>query len=117
MIFIPYLFFTMAAGAVDYAASYFKYKSSAPIIGAPINKTLKRLKQELCANASSFESDLGGGNHSYLGLVLADPEYATISATAFVAPAYPAELAIPARATQVKALNLREAHKEEKRTY
>ena len=51
----------MTLGAVDYAASYFKYKTPTPIQGAPTNKMLKRLKQELRANPSSVESDLGGG--------------------------------------------------------
>ena len=32
---------TMTTGAVDYAASYFKYKTPTPIQGAPTNKTLK----------------------------------------------------------------------------
>ena len=58
----------MTIGAVDYASSYFKYKTPTPIQGTPTNKTLKRLKQELRANASSVESDLGGGDHGYLGL-------------------------------------------------
>ena len=71
----------MTVGAVDYAASYFKYKTPTPIQGTPTNKTLKHLKQELQANASSVESDLGGGNHGYLGLILAGTEYATISET------------------------------------
>ena len=65
----------MTLGAVDYAASYFKYETPTPIQGAPTNKTLKRLKQELWANASNVESDLGGGEHGYLGLVLTDAEY------------------------------------------
>ena len=107
----------MTAGSVDYAASYFKYKTPTPIIGAPTNKTLKRLKQELRANASSVESDLGGGDHGHLGLVLDDPEYAAISATPFAAPPYPATLTIPTTVTQVEALNLREAHREAKRAY
>ena len=107
----------MASGAVDYAASYFKYKSPTPIIGAPTNKTLKRLKQELRANASSVESDLGGGDHGYLGLVLDDVEYAAVSATAFVAPQFPVALQVPDAASQVQALNLREAHKESRRAY
>ena len=59
----------MTLGTVDYATSYFKYKTPTPIQGTPTNKTLKRLKTELRANASSVESDLGGGNHGYLGLV------------------------------------------------
>ena len=107
----------MTIGAVDYAASYFKYKTPTPVQGAPTNKTLKRLKQELRANASSVESDLGGGDHGYLGLVLTDPEYTTVSRTAFSAPTFPAALEIPAGTDQVNALNLREQHKEKKRAY
>ena len=107
----------MTSGAVDYAASYFKYKTPTPIIEAPTNKTLKRLKQELRANASSVESDLGGGNHRYLGLVLDNDEYTTVSPTAFSAPEYPAALTIPSTATQVKALSLWEQHKDNKRAY
>ena len=107
----------MTTGAVDYAASYFKYKTPTPIQGAPTNKTLKRLKQELRANASSIESDLGGGDHGYLGLVLTDAEYESISRTPFVAPRYPAALTIPPGTDQIDALNLREQHKEDKRAY
>ena len=68
----------MTLGSIYYASSYFKYKTPTPIQGAPSNKTLKQLKTELRANASSVESKLGGGDHGYLGLVLTDQEYATI---------------------------------------
>ena len=64
----------MTTGAVDYALSYFKYKTPTPIQVTPTNKALKRLKRELRANASSVESDLGGRDHGYLGLVLTDVE-------------------------------------------
>ena len=53
----------MTVGAVDYAASYFKYKTPTPIQGAPTNKTLKRSKQKIRENASILGSDLGGGDH------------------------------------------------------
>ena len=107
----------MTLGTVDYVASYFKYKTPTPIPGTPTYKALKRLKAELRANASSVETDLGGGNHGYLGLVLSDAEYANISPTPFVAPAYPAPLAIPAHATQVQAFEARSRHEEAKRLY
>ena len=45
-------------GNIDYATVYFKYS---PITGEPSNKSLKRLKTELRANASSVDTDLGGG--------------------------------------------------------
>ena len=69
-----------------------------PIQGTPTCKVLKRLKAKLWTNASSVETDLGGGNHGYLGLVLSDAEYANV-----LVPAYPAPLNIPANATQVQA--------------
>ena len=107
----------MTIGMVDYAASYFKYKTPTPIQGTPTNKTLKQLKQELRANAASVELDLGGGDHGYLGLVLTDTEYTKVSATAFTAPAFPDPLTIPAGTDQVTALNLQEVHKDKKREY
>ena len=86
----------MAPGAVDYTASYFKYKTPTPIQGAPTNKILKRLKQELRANVSSVELDLGGGDHGYLGLVLTDVEYTTVCATSSTAPTFLGTQVIPA---------------------
>ena len=87
----------MTLGSIDYAASYFKYKTPTPIQGTPTNKNLKRLKTELQANASSIESDLGDGDHGYLGLVLTNKEYAskTPAPPPFVPSAYPADLDIP----------------------
>ena len=107
----------MMPGAVDYAASYFRCKTPTPIQGTPTYKALKRLKAELRANASSIESDLGGGDHGCLGLVLSDAECATVSAIPFVAPAYPNALTIPANATQIQAFALKEEHEEAKRKY
>ena len=65
----------MILGAVDSAASYFKYKTPTPIHGAPTNKPLKWLKADLRANSSSVEADLGGRDYGYPGLVLTDAEY------------------------------------------
>ena len=62
----------MATTRIDYASTYFPYKTRTPIVGEPTYKALKRLKNELRANASSVDTDLGGGDHGYLGLVLTD---------------------------------------------
>ena len=92
----------MTLGTIDYASSYFKYKNLTPIRGEPAHKSLKRLKMELQANTSSVETDLGGGNHGYLGLVLTDKEYATIPHTApFIPPNYSLALNIPTDATLI----------------
>ena len=108
----------MTTGTIDYATSYFKYKTPTPIRGEPTNKALKRLKTELQANASSVESDLGGGDYSYLGLILIDIEYSSIpDTTPFVPSAFPGALIIPPDSTAIQALQLREDHVESKQRY
>ena len=104
---------------VDYAATYFKYPVPSPINGEPTNKMLKRLKTELRANASSVDTDLGGGDHGYLGLILADLEYARIipTPTQFQAPAWPGTLVITPTATPVEAVHEKERHREQVRVY
>ena len=71
----------MTSGNIDYAALYFKYKIPLGINGEPTYKSLKQLKTELHANAGSVDTDLGGGGHGCLGLVLSNVEYARTSPT------------------------------------
>ena len=100
---------------IDYASLYFKYKTPSPVTGEPTYKSLKRLKTELRANASSVDTDLGGGDHGYLGLVLSDVEYARIQPTpaAFVAPNFPGALVIDPASSAVQAVQARESHAED----
>ena len=119
---IAYLFFTiittMAVGIINYAASYFKCKTPTPMRGEPMNKALERSQTELQANASSIETDLGGGNHGCLALVLADEECNSIpDAQPFAMPACPTPLVMPSAATPIEALELKETHNEQKRLY
>ena len=101
-------------GNTDYAAVYFKYSTPTPITGEPSNKSLKRLKTELRANASSVDTDLGGGDHGYLGLILTDVEYARITPTPspFVAPNFPGPLVIDSSLNAVQQVQARETHNE-----
>ena len=76
------------------------------------------MQTELQANASSVETDLGGGDYGYLALVLAQEQYAQIPHTEpFVAPEYPAPLIILSTATPIEALELKERHAERKRLF
>ena len=45
----------MNLGSIDYASSYFKCKTPAPIRGVTKHEDLNRLKLELQANASSID--------------------------------------------------------------
>ena len=103
----------MAPGTIYYAAFYFKYKTPIPICREPTNKALKRLQIELQVNTSSVKLDLGGGNHSYLVLVLIDKEYTIISnIMPFIAPTYSPPLTIPTTATLIQALELKDKYIE-----
>lgn len=101
---------------IDYTR-HFQFPSPTRITGEPTYATLKTLAKELRANAGSVETNLGGGDHGYLGLVVSDEDYAAICATAFVAPTYPSALDVPATATAVQAINLRETYHDNVRKY
>ena len=104
---------------IDYTTLYFKYPVPTPIYGKPTNKILKRLEQELRVNASSVETDLGGGNHGILGLFLSNLEYAKIlpTPTWFVAPTWPGALVINSAATAVEAIHAKEMYHEQIRLF
>ena len=48
---------------------------------------IKETHKLLMANAASVKCDLGGGQNSYLGLILLPEQYARFSGTAFFPPA------------------------------
>jgi hypothetical protein len=73
----------------------------AKIHGLPTFETFKELKEALEANATSVSSNLGGGNHSYLGAVIDTQTYAVIvgnNATGapqlFIIPMFPGILPV-----------------------
>ena len=108
----------MTSNRTDYAATYFPYRSPTPIQGEPTYKALKRLKNELRANASSVDCDLGGGDHGYLGLILTEEEYTRIAPDdPFVAPEFPGTLVIPRGTDTIDAMNIRETHKQNMSAY
>ena len=45
------------------------------IKGEQICESLRSIEIELIQNASSVMTELGGGNHGYLGLVLSEEKY------------------------------------------
>ena len=67
--------------SVNYKDSYFKHPFLTAIRGEPTYETLQNLKNEIKVNASSVLTTLGGGNHSYLGMILTPAEYQRITPT------------------------------------
>ena len=104
----------MAQTNIDYT-KIFVYCKLTPLTRQPSYEALKQLKDELKANAASVPSDLGGGLHGHLFLVLAAGEWVIVSATPFVRPGQPPALFIPAGTAHYMRGELCEAHKEEVR--
>ena len=106
-----------SSAPVNYAKTYFIHPTLTPIRGEPEYPTLRVLKNELKANASRVTSDLGGGAHGHLGLVLTPAEYAMISAIPYIRPLHPGNLNIPAGTTNHEANRLTLAHTEAIRVF
>lgn len=106
-----------SGGGIDYRSIFFAHPNLTPIHGEPDADSLINLKNQLKANASSVPSNLAGGNHGHLGLVLSAQTYAMVSNTPYFAPAHPGVLTIPAGTSAVMATVLREQHVENMRQF
>ena len=102
----------MVAGPVNYVKTYFIHPTLTTVHGEPTYAALKILKLELLANASRVTSDLGGGSHGHLGLVLTPTEYQNISQLLYLAPVHPGILTIAAGTTHHEATRLTLEHDE-----
>ena len=62
----------------------FEFPVLTPIAGALNYPVLKKLKDEIKADAAAIYSELGGGAHGHLGLVSTASEYQKVSATPYI---------------------------------
>ena len=103
---------------INYHESHFEKSVLTPIRGEPTYSTLELLLKELKANALNVHSNLGGGVHGHLGLVISPASYAHLSATPFVRPVFPGTAAVlPPGSTQHAARTLRLHFDENLRVY
>ena len=103
---------------INYKDSHFEKAELTPIRGEPTYSTLEHLLKELKANARNVHSNLGGGAHGHLGLVISPASYAHLSATPFTPPVFPGtEATIPPGSTQHAARTLRIQFDEQLRVY
>ena len=87
---------------IDYKNNQFKYTELTRIIGEPTTATLIVLLKEVCANASSVHTDLGGDKDGHLRLVYTPAVYHTLvpDGTAYIRPANPGRLQLLQTMTQ-----------------
>jgi len=101
---------------IDYIHTSFQYPVLTKVHDTPTYEVLKRIKDEIKANATNVQCDLGGGRHGHLGLVLTPAEYATISPTPYVRPVHPGPNPAAAASQWQNQIN-RDRHQEEIRLF
>ena len=79
----------MTSTNIDYVDTYFEFPLLTRIHGEPTYETLKIVKDELRSNATSVTTDLGGGAHGHLGLILTISKYAVVSHVPYARPIHP----------------------------
>ena len=62
--------------SINYGETLFEQANLTPIRGEITFKTLHKLQNNIKSNAKSVYSNLGGGAHGHLGIVLTDSQYA-----------------------------------------
>ena len=67
----------------------FEYPTLQKIHSQPSFSAQTKIKKHLKANAQWMVSNLGGGAHGHLGLVLTPEEYALISEIPYIEPRHP----------------------------
>ena len=97
---------------IDYKSTNFEYTTLTKIQGIPTYEPLRKIKNEMKANAASVPCDLGGGNNGHLGLILSLAEYANVSPTPYIRPVHPGNLNIPVGTPNYEATRLTSDHKE-----
>jgi len=84
----------------------FQHKVLTRVYGVPDFDSIKTLEDELKANASSVQTELGGGQFGHLGLVVSPTQYANASQVPYDRPAQPV-LEIPQGTAQHEVARLR----------
>ena len=107
----------MSIPAVNYRETSFEKPDLTLIIGKPDFETLYQLIIDLRTNALSVHSNLGGGNHGHLGLLMTPVQYALEAQVAYIRPDHPGTLTIPAATARHLADQMEHEYKENVRIF
>ena len=102
---------------INYKNTIFEQVNLTHINSEPTFKMLHKLRNEIKANSKAVYSNLGGGAHCPLGLVLTDVQYSLIYTPLFFYPTQPGPLIIPGGTSAHATSNMRIAHTKEVRLF
>ena len=99
--------------SVDSVIEGFPYSTIEKHTGEPNYHSIKEVERKLIKNASSYPSELGGGNHGYLGLILKPEKYALVTGHTFTPHPNPGSIpTFPEHPTQPQIAQISATHKE-----
>ena len=104
------------SGSINYI-EYFDIPVLTKIQGEPTSDSLILIKRELKANASSVYSNLSGGTHGHLFLVISPTQFNLISNAAFVRPLHPGPITIPNGTTAAMSVVVKDRYNEQLRLF
>jgi len=108
----------MAGATVESIIESFPVSTIQCIEGESGFTSIKEIEKIIVTNASSIESELGGGQHGLLGLVVSTARYNTITGHNFIFHENPGSLPIfPQNPTQPQIAQANATHKEELRLW
>ena len=102
---------------INYKDTVFERDNITAIRGETTFKTLQKLQNEIKSNAKVVYSNISGGAHNHLGLVLTDVQCALISPATFVFTTHMGPLVIPDNMTAHAKSNMQNTHTEEVRLF
>ena len=79
--------------------NYFEFKTLTTIHGEPTYGTLKTMKDQLKTNVTAVTSELAGGQHGHLGIILTGAAMLSVTVVPYVRPVHPGPLVIPKGST------------------
>ena len=108
----------MSSVSVEAMLESFPNNPVTKIEGEPTCESLRLLETELTQNASSVMTELGGGNHGYLGLVLSEEKYQQITGNNFTPHPNPGPIPeFPDNPTQPQIAQINATHKDQLRLF
>ena len=107
----------MSIPSVNYRETFFPKPDLSKILGLPTYDSLHQMQLELKSNALSVHSNLGGGTHGHLGLLMTAAQYALVSDAPYERPEHPGILHIPHAATRVASDALKRTYDENLRVF
>ena len=108
----------ISSNITHYRDFYFEHKNLTRISGEPTFASLHKVLLEFKADVVSVPSQLGGGDHGFIVIILSNTTYTTLATISpFITPVQPGHLRVAKGATQYQIALAKTIHEEATQTF